>query len=130
MDLSSTSAAQAEEYGDRKITSDEYREAFNRYRECVRAAGFELIDLDMTGLVYEFGIPDTAAQNGTNDRCYSSEFHVVDMLWQTSDEVEKHSETAQFVKECLQHHGIEPATTMDEMAIQFTEAGIEIAECE
>jgi hypothetical protein len=129
VDLSAVSEAQAAEISDRVATADEYQAAFQRYRECLSAAGFELRDMEYTGLVYQYGVPDEAVQDGADDECYESEFRYTDILWQGTDAVQNSSETAQFVRECLQDQGIEPADTMKEMDAQLREAGIEITTC-
>ena len=129
LDVSDASEAQAAEISDRMATADEYQAAFQRYRECLSAAGFELRDVDLTGPVYEAGVPSAAVENGADEECYVSEFRYTDMLWQTSDAVQNNSESAQFLRECLREHGIEPADTLEEMDEQRREAGIEVPEC-
>jgi hypothetical protein len=59
-DLSGASAAQAGEISDRAATADEYQAAFQRYRTCLKAAGYELKDLEFKNHVYEFGVPNEA----------------------------------------------------------------------
>ncbi|GAB3229135.1 hypothetical protein GCM10027586_14270 [Kineococcus gypseus] len=129
VDLSKASAAQAEDMGDHEATAEEYQAGFQRFRECLSAAGFELTDVDLSGPVYDFGVPDAAVQAGADARCYESEFYYVDMLWQTSDEIQDSSETAKFVHDCLRRNNVEPEDTLQEMGEQLREAGIEPPEC-
>ncbi|WP_418605296.1 hypothetical protein [Georgenia sp. SUBG003] len=129
VDVSDASAEQAAEISDRMATADEYRAAFQRYRECLSAAGFELTDLDPTGSVYEYAVPDAAVEDGADAECYDAEFRYVDMLWQTAEDVQNSSDTAQLHRECLQERGIEPADTLEQMSEQLREAGIELPEC-
>lgn len=128
-DLSTMSAAQAAEISDRKATVDEYQAAFQRFRECLSAAGFELENVALNNQVYDFGVPNAAVDDGADGKCYEEEYKFTDMLWQSSDAVQSGSQTAQFVRECLQEHGLEPADTLDEMSTQLREAGIEPPEC-
>ncbi len=93
-DLSAVSAAQAEEISDRVATADEYQAAFQRYRKCLNAAGYELMDLELKNHVYEFGVPSEAVEDGADTKCYRAEFQYIDVLWQTSDVVENASDTA------------------------------------
>ena len=129
VDVSGASTAQASEIGDNVATVDEYQAAFQRYRECLSAAGFELTDVEFTGFVYEAGVPNAAVEDGADEECYVSEFRYTDMLWQGSDAVQNNSDTAQLLRDCLQGRGIEPADTLEEMNGQLGEAGIEVSEC-
>lgn len=129
VDVSHASAAQAAEIRDRVATADEYQAAFQRFRECLSAAGFELTDVEFTNSEYEFGVPNTAVEDGAHGPCYVSEFRYTDWLWQSSHAVHKNSETARLLRECLQERGIEPRDTLEEMDGQLREAGIEVPEC-
>lgn len=129
VDVSDASEAQAAEISDRVATADEYQAAFQRYRGCLSAAGFELSGVEFTNSVYKFGVPNAAVEDGADDECYMSEFRYTDMLWQSSDAVQNNSETAQLLRECLQERGIEPGDTLEEMDEQLREAGVEVPEC-
>lgn len=129
VEVSDASDAQAAEISDRVATADEYQAAFQRYRECLSAAGFELRDVVLRNSVYEFGVPNAAVEDGADDECYVSEFRYTDMLWQSSDAVQNTSDTAELLRGCLQERGIEPGGTLEEMEGQLREAGIEIPEC-
>lgn len=129
VDVSGASAKQAAEISDRKATADEYRAAFQRYRECLSAAGFELTDVEFASPVYEFAVPDAAVEDGADAECYDAEFRYTDMLWQGSAEVQNSSDTAQLHRKCLQERGVEPADTLEEMSEQLHDAGIELPEC-
>jgi hypothetical protein len=84
-DLSRASQAQAAEIADGKATAIEYEAAFQRYRTCMRAAGFELENVKREGDRYEFGVPAAAVENSDADaECYDREFTFTDVLWQTS----------------------------------------------
>lgn len=123
------SPEQAAEIDDGVVTADEYETAFQRFRNCMSGAGFELADVEFNGLLYDYSVPDAAVVDGVDVECYDSEFRYVDMIWQGSDEVQNSSETAELLRECLQSRGIEPATTLEEMDEQMRDAGIDPAEC-
>jgi hypothetical protein len=129
LDVSGASDEQASEISDGVATADEYREAFQRYRTCLSAAGFDLVGVRFTQSLYEFGVPDAAVEGGADDECYASEFQFTDMLWQTSDAVQNKSDTAHLLRTCLRERGIEPRGTLNEMDSQLREAGIEAPEC-
>lgn len=86
-DLSGVSAAQAGEIEDRTATEEEYRAAFQRYRACLNAAGYDLTEVELTDRVYQFGVPTGAVDGGADTQCYRTEFQFVDVLWQTSGAV-------------------------------------------
>jgi len=89
LDLSTASSAQAEEIEDRNATADEYRAGFQRYRDCLSSKGFELESVELSNSVYEYGLPDAAVSDGADTQCYDAEFRFVDMLWQTSEEMQE-----------------------------------------
>ena len=128
-DLSAASAEQAAEISDREASADDYQAAFQRFRECLSAAGFELTDVEFKNNLYEFGVPNAAVEDGADEECYRAEFYYVDMLWQSSDLVQNSSETTQLLRECLAERGIEPQDTAAEIDAQLREAGIEPPEC-
>lgn len=132
MDVSDASAAQVAEISDGEATADEYAAAFQRFRECVSAAGFELTDVTYASPVYEYAVPDAAVQDGVDMECYRAEFYYVDVLWQGSDVVQdarNADEPVPLLQNCLRERGIEPGDTAGEVDEQLREAGIEVAEC-
>lgn len=129
LDVSVASAAQSAEISDGVVTADEYQAAFQRYRECLSVAGYEMTYADLSGPVYDYAVPAPAVADDTEGECYDAEFRFVDILWQGSQPAGSDSETAEFYRNCLQKHGIEPSATVAEMDGQLRETGIEITEC-
>ncbi|WP_160297459.1 hypothetical protein [Demequina flava] len=129
LDVSGASQAQEAEISDGKVSEDEYRSAFQRYRDCLSSAGYELKDVVFSNLVYEYGVPNAAVENGIDTECYSTELRFTDMLWQSSDAVQNESSSAQVLRDCLENHGIEPAEGMREMEEQLVSSGIELSQC-
>lgn len=82
----SMSTAQDDALADEIVTEDEYRAGFARYEACLAEAGYALHAVDETSKVIEFSIPAEAVSTGDDERCYSSEFARLDVLWQISQE--------------------------------------------
>jgi hypothetical protein len=129
LDLSVASEAQAAEIADREATFDEYQAAFQRYSECLSAAGYPLENVELKNQVYDFRLSNAAVESGVDAECYDGEYRFVDMLWQGRDEVWEQSETVQIMRLCLQEHGIEPAESWRENEQQMRDAGIEPPDC-
>lgn len=82
----SVSAEQEQALADEIVTEEEYRAGFARYESCLAAAGYPLHAVDETGAVIEYSIPAEAVSAGDDERCYTSEFARLDVLWQISQE--------------------------------------------
>jgi hypothetical protein len=129
-DPSRASKAQAAEMADGKATVNEYHAAFQRYRECMRAAGFELEDVRFKDDIYEFGVPAAAVEDSDADaECYDREYYFTDTLWQSSAGVVNASETTQQLRRCLDERGIAPEDTRADIERQLREHGIGPVEC-
>jgi hypothetical protein len=78
----SPSHEQSAAVADGKVTEDEYRAGFDRYRECMSASGFavDVVDADETAIRYVSS--DASVQSGVEGRCYAAEFALVDVAWQ------------------------------------------------
>lgn len=64
------------------ISVGEYHQGFERYRQCLVAAGFELIPKEPKGEILTCAIPDSSIQAADDDRCYATEFKNIDATWQ------------------------------------------------
>ena len=96
----------------------------------MRAAGFELEEVEFKGDIYEFGVPAAAVENSDADaECYDREYYFTDVLWQASEDVANASETTQQLRRCLQERGIAPEATRADIDVQLREEGIEFVEC-
>ncbi|KRC91041.1 hypothetical protein ASE25_22055 [Terrabacter sp. Root85] len=129
MDLSLASEAQAAEIRDNKVDASEYRAAFQRFRECLSAAGYELGQVELKHAMYEFAMPDAAVQSGAEKKCYHAEFNFVDILWQTSDGVQNGSQETQHLRDCLRKRGVEPGDTRAKVDMQMREEGVTLRDC-
>jgi len=80
------SDAQTEALSDGVVSREEYVAAFERYRTCVTALGFEFYGSDTSTEIIGYSIEAAAGQSGAANRCYEYEFHLVDMEWQGAHE--------------------------------------------
>jgi hypothetical protein len=75
------SAAQRQELSDGLVTRDEDVAAFNRYEGCMGALGHP-IDGQSTSIVPVYTLDDSAVNDGSDNRCYVTEYREVDAKWQ------------------------------------------------
>jgi hypothetical protein len=75
------SGAQAQELADGVITRDEDLAAFSRYEGCMGALGHP-IDVPATSIVPSYSVDDSAVADGSDTRCYVTEYRGVDEKWQ------------------------------------------------
>ncbi|MDD9206556.1 hypothetical protein PU560_08765 [Georgenia sp. 10Sc9-8] len=132
VDLSDASAAQVAELSDRTVTRDEYEAAFQRYGDCMSAAGFEVQYVGLTDHVHHYVVSNAAVEDGADAECYEAEYHYVDMLWQGNDLVQNARDAAPaapVMQECLRERGIEPGDTAGEVDNQLRQAGIDLSQC-
>ncbi|HEV7741234.1 MAG TPA: hypothetical protein VGO65_02345 [Pseudolysinimonas sp.] len=123
------SAAQQSEIDDGLATWEEYQAAFARYAACSEAAGYPLEGyqtLENTQRIV-YGPSNAGVESGSDRICYAAEFQEVDVLWQLAHE--DTSQTAQFLRDCLQDHGIDPPETMQEILVAVHDAGLSTEDC-
>lgn len=82
-DLSDISEAQAAEIDDRVITQEEYDAAFERFRECMRAGGFDIGGGYKVDGVNEYSVSSEAVDSGLDEECDDREYYFTDVLWQS-----------------------------------------------
>ncbi|WP_336921341.1 hypothetical protein [Aquipuribacter sp. SD81] len=130
-DLSGISEAQAAEIDDRVATEAENRAAYERYRQCLAAEGFDVPEdpiLQSDG-TFMGGVPDAAVRSGVDAECYDREWALTDTLFQTRPEFQDAPSRTRWMRECLEERGIAPRDTADGLAEQLREAGIRPADC-
>ncbi|MET0915438.1 MAG: hypothetical protein ABWY81_04470 [Jiangellaceae bacterium] len=81
-ELLSADAAQRQAIQDNRITQAEYRAGFERYRACLSDRGYQLGNVDQTGVVFDFTVPNETVASGADETCYLRHFKAVDMTWQ------------------------------------------------
>lgn len=131
-DLSGMSEAQAAEVEDRVATEQENRAAYERYRQCLSAAGFEISEdpiLKPDGTFMGGGLSDAAVQSGVDQECYEKEWSFTDTLFQSRPEFQNHPSRTQWMRDCLEERGIEPRDAADELFEQLQQEGIDPPDC-
>lgn len=124
---------QVAELADGKVTEAEVNTAFERYRSCLRAEGYELSGVHRNGPFISFGIPGPAVESGVDAVCYASEYVGVDAVWQVLENADA-GDRRNFLSECVQQFDIDltgasaPAT-MEEMELGIKEAGYSLDDC-
>ena len=113
------------------VTTEEYRRAFDAFRQCVREAGTDLMDVRADPQTGEMHFSSRTIDSGRVESCYEQHYMFVDIVFQGSPAVRAQRD-AQFleiwsseVRPCLEANGIvgSPPTLQDaEMAIGSPEA--------
>lgn len=125
--LPTASAQQLREVEDGTVTRDEYVAAFNRFVGCMGAAGYDLSATPQTTTVFNYAVPSPAVSDGSDERCYATQFQQVDTGWQIANE--DTSEGTRILRECLVANGLPSKQTTQEIVADLTAAGIAIASC-
>jgi hypothetical protein len=110
------SVAQKQELSDGMITRDEVVAAFSRYEGCMGALGHP-IDVPPTNVVPSYSIDGSGVDDGSDNRCYVTEYQDVDMQWQ--DEIESGVLGDASIEACLTMLGVTPASTPDQRTEQL-----------
>jgi hypothetical protein len=76
------SAVQQDALADGAVTREEYIAGFERYVACMEDLGFVVSHGPLELEVLSYSIPGTAGNSGAANRCYESEFQLVDQEWQ------------------------------------------------
>ena len=113
------------------VTPEEYRRAFDTFRECVRQEGTDLQDVRADSQTGQIRYNSRLVDSGRVESCYEQEFMFVDIVFQSSPAVRTQQDT-QFlqiwsaeVHPCLETNGIlgSPPTLQNaEIAIGSPEA--------
>jgi hypothetical protein len=80
------SPQQAQAMSDGEVSAAEYHAQFDRYSECMTAAGYPLDGVNKSGTVIRYLNSGAAVTSGAEGRCYAQEFHQIDMAWQAAHE--------------------------------------------
>ena len=80
------SAEQAAAMADGEVTEVEYHAQFDRYSECMTAAGYPLGSPNKSGTIITYVNSSAAVTSGAEGACYAKEFAQVDMTWQVAHE--------------------------------------------
>ena len=77
------SPEQTEAIADGEVNEAEYHAQFDRYSECMTAAGYPLGSINKSDTVITYNNPAAAVTSGDEGRCYAEHFSQVDMAWQS-----------------------------------------------
>lgn len=127
VDMSVMSDDQQAALADGMVSHDEYQAGFTRFQACLSSLGFEILVDGETNSTILYSVPDAAVQSGADAGCYDLEFRHIDGMWQVDHEDTSHS--AEDLRDCLVAHEISPQETLQEMAQQLEDAGIDTADC-
>lgn len=79
------SPQQAAAMADGEVSEAEYHAQFDRYSDCMTAAGYPLGSVNKSGTVITFVYSGAAVTSGEEGRCYAQEFAQVDITWQSTN---------------------------------------------
>ncbi len=119
-----------DEIADDVLTYQEYRDAFERFRECIVESGETL-----TGVYFDSlsGMVNYSVSTG-DDICYDREFYAADASWQLNpDRPRSREELNQMalLRACISDIGVEPvdAKTQHELYRQIMDLGVNPTDC-
>ena len=78
------SPQQAAAMADGEVSDAEYHAQFDRYSECMIAAGYPLDAVNTSGLIVTYVNSSDSVSSGAEGRCYAQEFAQIDPSWQAA----------------------------------------------
>lgn len=78
------SPQQAAATADGEVTEAEYRAQFDRYSDCMTAAGYPLDGVNKAGPIITYINSGASVSSGAEGRCYAEEFAQIDGMWQAT----------------------------------------------
>ena len=118
---------------DGTVTEEEYQASFERYRGCLRDAGYELQNIFMNGPFVFYEAPAAAVESGVDDECYFAEYFATWRVWTNINH--EANERQGRIHECVGKHGIDTSTESGwamsdaEMEQLLIEAGVDPEDC-
>lgn len=119
--------AQSGERSEAVPTYEEYEAGFEEFEACMDEEGYHLVRTSEADPVIEYAVPARAVDSGVADRCYAEYFEPLDVAWQLAHEDE--SESADFLRACLEKHGLDPSGSVAELSERIEEAQIDLVAC-
>jgi hypothetical protein len=113
------SAEQVAELADGQVTREEYEASFQRFVDCMAEEGHEVMAVEKGEQRIEYVITGESVSDGTDARCYVTEYGGVDSGWQGA-----HSDTSELertLRQCYADRGIPAEGTFDELWTGFYE---------
>ncbi|MFB2597082.1 hypothetical protein ACEXQE_04740 [Herbiconiux sp. P17] len=121
------SAAQIKALADGTVDRAEYVAGFASFQACMAESGYTVEILDDESTIIEARYLSEASDDGTDDRCYQTEFKDVDESWQIAHQDERADNA--LLDACLQEHGLSVPTTRRAKVDALTEAGVDLGSC-
>jgi hypothetical protein len=121
------SPQQAAAMADGEVSEVEYHAQFDRYSDCMTAAGHPLGSVNKFGTVIRYVNSNDSVTSGAEGRCYAQEFAQVDMAWRGAHQ--DNSETDRALRACLEAEGITPIGDAASVWKQIQAAGIDPVTC-
>ena len=78
------SPQQAAAMADGQVSDAEYHAQFDRYSECMIAAGYPLDAVNTSSLIVTYVNSSDSVSSGAEGRCYAQEFAQIDLSWQAA----------------------------------------------
>jgi len=78
------STQQAAAMADGQVSDAEYHAQFDRYSECMIAAGYPLDAVNTSSLIVTYVNSSDSVSSGEEGRCYAQEFSQIDLSWQAA----------------------------------------------
>ncbi|MGD8167535.1 hypothetical protein ACEXOS_009975 [Herbiconiux sp. P16] len=121
------SAAQVKALADGTVDRAEYVAGFASFQACMAESGDTVEILDGESTIIEARYLAEASDDGTDDRCYQTEFKDVDESWQIAHQDERAD--AALLDACLKEHGLSVPTTRRAKVDALAEAGVDLGSC-
>lgn len=127
------SGAQLAELADGTVTEEEYQASFERYRSCLREAGYELENIHTNGPFVGYSTPAAAVETGVDDECYFREYFATWDVW-TGIHTEE-NERQNRIHRCAGENGLDTSTEsghpmpLADMERLLVEAGVDLETC-
>jgi hypothetical protein len=123
----SPSADRAAALADGLVDRAEYRAGFERFRACMTESGYTVDVLDDSGTIIDARYLSEATDDGTDARCYDTEFREVDESWQVAHQDERTD--GALLDACLRENGLVVPETRHEKVMALAEAGVDFGSC-
>jgi hypothetical protein len=78
------SPQQAAAMADGQVSDAEYHAQFDRYSECMIAAGYPLDAVNTSSVIITYVNSSDSVSSGEEGRCYAQEFSQIDLSWQAA----------------------------------------------
>ncbi|MFB2584574.1 hypothetical protein [Herbiconiux liukaitaii] len=121
------SLAHKEALADGHVDRAEYERGFAAFEACMSTSGYTVEVLESTGSILDYRYLAEATDDGTDARCYQTEFEGIDGSWQTAHQEERTD--GALLDACLTDNGLAIPTTRQEKVDALVLAGVDLGSC-